>query len=241
MANGKNGSTQEVSFGKRRIQFGLEYRNRERLSISVHPDRTVTVLAPRGRSLDEVLSRVQKRAAWIAKQQAYFDQFHPFPPARRFVAGETHYYLGRQYRLKLLKSEENVVKLIGCYLRVYLPDRDDSATVERLMNDWYRDHAATIFARRLDACLDSAQSLNLARPPVTIRKMSKRWGSCTKSGTIILNTDLVKTPLHCIEYVIMHELCHIKIHDHSPRFYRLLTRCMPDWEARKKRLEQFIV
>jgi len=79
-----------------------------------------------------------------------------------------------------------------------------------------------------------------AAPTVTIRKMTRRWGSCTKRGTINLNTDLIKVPLTFIDYVIVHELCHLKVHNHSPAFYKLLTRSMPDWRQRKARLESFV-
>lgn len=237
----KNSEYHEVSFGKQRIPFSLEFRDRERLAISVHPDRTVSVVAPTGRSVDEVLGRVQKRAGWIVKQRMRFDKFHPLTPPRRFVSGETHLYLGRQYRLKLTKSEDSVVKLVGRYLLVQSPDRDDAGIVSQLLDGWYLDHARKVFARRLDACLEAARSLALPTPEVFVRKMSKRWGSCTKGGRILLNRELVKSPLHCVDYVIMHELCHLKIHDHSPRFYRLLSRCMPDWEKRKRRLESFVL
>jgi len=241
MTTKNNDRIHEVTFGKQRIPFELEFRDRERLAISVHPDCTVTVIAPNSRTLDEVLDRVQRRAAWIVKQRAHFDQFHPLTPPRRYVAGETHLYLGRQYRLKLVEDEVKVVKLVGRFFRVHLPDREETAKTRRLLDDWYRDHAKNIFARRLEICLESARSLAVSRPEIVVRKMTKRWGSCTKAGRILLNTELVKTPLYCIEYVIMHELCHLKVHNHSPEFYRLLTRCMPDWEKRKQRLESFVL
>jgi predicted metal-dependent hydrolase len=210
--------TYVVLFRGETIPFALEMRQRRRLSISVHPDRHVTVLAPAGCSLADVLARVQKRAAWITRQRAYFAQFHPLPHEKRYVSGETHLYLGRQYRLKIQSAAAESVKLTGSYLHVTMANRHDALQVKRLLDDWYRNHAKSIFHTRLLQCLDAAPSLRMPPPALIIRHMSRRWGSCTKAGNILLNLELVKTPLYCIEYVIMHELCHLRIHNHSPGY-----------------------
>jgi predicted metal-dependent hydrolase len=230
-----------IQFGGETIPFALEMRQRRRLSISVHPDRRVTVVAPEDCSLADVLARVQKRGAWITRQRAYFEQFHPLPHEKRYVSGETHLYLGRQYRLKIQNAATESVKLTGSYLHVAAANRHNSLLVQLLLDDWYRNHAKSIFHTRLLQCLDNAPSLRMPPPAIFIRRMSRRWGSCTKAGNILLNLDLVKTPLYCIEYVIMHELCHLRIHDHSPSYYRLLSRCLPDWEKRKTRLDSYVI
>jgi len=233
--------THAIEFGGETIPFVLEMRQRRRLSISVHPDRRVTVLAPAECSLADVLARVQKRAAWITRQRAYFEQFHPLPHEKRYVSGETHLYLGRQYRLKIQSAAAESVKLAGSYLLVATAHCHDATQVKQLLDDWYRNHAKGIFHTRLLQCLNDAPSLRMQPPAILIRRMSRRWGSCTKAGNILLNLDLVKTPLYCIEYVIMHELCHLRIHNHSPGYYRLLSRCMPDWEKRKTRLDSYVI
>jgi predicted metal-dependent hydrolase len=234
-------STYIIQFGGETIPFTLEMLQRRRLSISVHPDRRVTVLAPADCSLADVLARVQKRAAWITRQRAYFEQFHPLPHEKRYVSGETHLYLGRQYRLKIQSAAAESVKLAGSYLLVATANCHDAAQVKQLLDDWYRNHAKSIFHTRLLQCLDDAPSLRMQPPAILIRRMFRRWGSCTKAGNILLNLDLVKTPPYCIEYVIMHELCHLRIHNHSPGYYRLLSRCMPDWEKRKTRLDSYVI
>jgi len=233
--------TYVVQFGGETIPFTLEMRQRRQLSISVHPDRRVTVLAPVDCSLADVLARVHKRAAWITRQRTYFEQFHPLPHEKRYVSGETHLYLGRQYRLKIQNAAAESVKLMGSYLHVATAHCHDTLQVKWLLDDWYRNHASGIFHTRLLQCLDAAPSLRMPPPAIIIRRMSRRWGSCTKAGNILLNLDLVQTPLYCIEYVIMHELCHLRMHNHSPGYYRLLSRCMPDWEKRKRRLDSYVL
>ena len=231
-----------LSVGERQVPFRIDYRDRKSLLITVHPNLRLEVVAPKGSTQEQVLPRVQKRASWILRQLRYFEQYQPAQPSPRFVSGETILYLGRQYRLKVQQSSADSVKLIGRYLHVWTSERADSGRIQLQVEHWYREHADRIFANRIRLCLEKCVSLKLAeQPQLSIRKLTHRWGSCTKSGRVILNLDLIKAPIHCIDYVIVHELCHRQIHNHSSLFYRLLGRCMPDWEARKSRLESFVV
>ena len=111
-----------------------------------------------------------------------------------------------------------------------------------MLDAWYRAHAKALFPVRLAECLKICGRRDTAAEPLlTIRRMTHRWGSCTPKGRLLLNLDLILAPVTCIDYVIMHELCHLKIRDHNRAFYRLLSRIMPDWESRKERLEHLFV
>lgn len=224
------------------VAVALAFQARERLSISVHPDGTVTALAPVTRSLDEVLAHLNRRRSWIARQRRHFQKYQPLPAEKRYVPGETHLYLGRQYRLRVRCSEDASVRLLGRFFEVCVRAPKEPQIIAAAMQQWYRSHAERIFRDRMKACLQAASALKLhVDVSLRIRPMDRRWGSCSRAGLITLNTELVRMPLHCIDYVIMHELCHLSVHDHSPAFFRLLGRCMPDWRQRKERLDSLIV
>lgn len=237
--NGQPGGGYLLSYGGLEVPFQIEYRERKSLAITVHPDQRLEIVAPKGADLDRVLKRIEKRQPWILKQWRYFEQFKPALPQPRYVSGETCLYLGRQYRLKLHEAPSEEVKLIGRFLHIWTRDKAARDHKQQLVEEWYRSHAETLFLARMAMWLEKSSSLRVDEfPRLTIRRMRNRWGSCTKAGNILLNLDLVKTPIHCIDYVIVHELCHRIIHDHSPAYYRLLTRCLPDWQKRKERLEE---
>ncbi len=230
-----------VEYAGEHISVSLDFKERKRLSISVHPDGSVTAIAPADRSLDDVLAHLRGRRRWIAKQRRHFEQYQPLPEEKHYVSGETHWYLGRQYRLRIHRSDETAVKLRGRFFHVGVPTPKEPRAVADALNAWYRSHAERMFRDRLARCLQATASLRPSAVKLRIRPMKRRWGSCSSTGTITLNTDLVKTPLHCIDYVIMHELCHLRVPDHSPAFFRQLARWMPDWERRKERLEAVVL
>lgn len=106
-----------------------------------------------------------------------------------------------------------------------------------MLEGWYRQRAEKVFQERLDVCQARAKRESITATGLTIRKMKTRWGSCSKTGRILLNLELMQAPKECIDYVIMHELCHLKEHHHGPKFWQLLKKLMPDYESRKKRLD----
>lgn len=230
--------THSVSYGRETILFTLKLSNRKTLSIDVNPDLSVEVSAPQGKDLDLIKSKVHKRAPWILKQKDYFRGFLPTIPARQYVSGETHYYLGRQYRLKVIQADAEKVKLKGQYIYVFVADKTDRKRIESLFKSWLLAHARNRFQITLEKSWEKVRRHEITFPKLIIRKMSKRWGSCSSRGVIYLNIDLVKAPSHCIEYVIIHELCHLKHPNHSNSFFLMLNRIMPDWEKRKERLEK---
>jgi predicted metal-dependent hydrolase len=231
-------SQHEITNGDVQIEFRLRRSNRRTLGITVHPDLAVEVTAPRKIDLDLVKAKVRKRAGWIRRQQSFFRDFLPKTPPRCYVSGETHRYLGRQYRLKVVESDKREVKLRGRFIWVHTPRKDDRMGVRKLVESWYLARAKERFARSL---ADNALRLGarLSEPPkMQIRRMLKRWGSWTPQNGIWVNPELVKASATCIDYVLTHELCHAVHGHHGKAFYELLQQVMPDWQERKARLER---
>jgi predicted metal-dependent hydrolase len=227
---------QEIVFGTETIVYEIRFLpTRRTLGIEVHPDLSVVVRAPADCDLDTIQARVGKRAPWISKQLSHFQRYSPRTPARQYVSGETHLYLGRQYRLKVVAGESASVKMNRGYLVLTLPGKADPDRVKALLHRWYLDHARQVFIDVLDEFLPRFKGHQ--QPRLIVRAMQSRWGSLSRAGTMTLNANLVRAPRACIEYVAAHELCHLKHRDHDASFFRLLGQVMPDWEKRKQRLE----
>jgi predicted metal-dependent hydrolase len=227
-----------VRWGSTAIPYRYRFSRTKTLAISVWPSLAVEVTAPKGTSVERIRAKVSKRGAWILRAWREFERFHPLQPPRKFVPGETHRYLGRQYRLRAFAGPVEAVALRRGCLEVTVPRRPTASTLTRIANAWYADRAEEVLRERLTACHRLAAIEGVPLPKLAIRRMVRRWGSCTPTGRVILNPELVQAPKECIDYVIMHELCHLAERNHSPRFWRLLGRLMPDWEDRRERLNR---
>lgn len=233
----KSKNEQSIQFGSKTITFDLQYQARKSLGITVYPDREVLVKAPLDAPFEKILAKVRKRAPWILKQQSYFLSFEPLTPPRRYVSGESHLYMGRQYRLKIYSSSKEEVKLKRGFLEVYTSDKSHAKS---LVQAWYKKRALQKFPEIAEKWIVQFQKHGVSPSDLVIKWMHKRWGSCTPRGKIILNIELMKAPKGCIEYVVAHELCHLIHHNHSAAFFELQTKEMPDWAKWKDRLERIM-
>ena len=203
----------------------------------MHHDSSVQVDAPENASLSEITAAVKKRIRWIATHVEQAESAKRNVLKRDYVSGETHFFLGKQYVLKVFvrKRKLESVKLLRGKLEIVTrsPEPD---YVKSLLDAWYLEKANKLLSKRLEAITDEIHWVK-NQPPLKMRAMKKQWGSCSPKGVISLNPMLIKAPRECVDYVIAHELCHLKEHNHSKKYYRLLERTFPEWKATKARLD----
>jgi predicted metal-dependent hydrolase len=233
-------STYSVVYGEGEIPFQLAFSKRKSLEISVHPDKSVFVKAPEGTEQQTIEDKIRKRARWIKKQINYFDQFDPRTPSRKYVGGESHLYLGKKYRLKIELQSKNCIRLKAGFFMVS-SESGKPEHIEPLLKGWYREKSEFHLNKIFSECWEKFKREDLDKPTIKIMMLKKRWGSLSKNKKLTLNVDLIKAPKECIEYVIIHELCHLIHHNHSPDFFRLLERSLPDWVKRKHKLEMALI
>ncbi|MGV0820926.1 M48 family metallopeptidase [Martelella sp. AMO21009] len=227
----------EICWGERRVTAELTRTVRRALRIDVRPTGEVTVFAPVGERIEEIRTRAHRKGAWIFAQIDTIAQRPKVTPERRYISGETHLLLGRQYRLSVEESDDPHVRIDGGRLVIAARTPDDPPHCRRLLQAFYRLRAREVFRQRFDIVLEPFVRRGLRRPSLVIRPMAKRWGSYTPSGRVVLNIDLVRASPRLIDYVICHELAHAFYPDHGDGWRELLKTVMPDWEERKEVLE----
>jgi predicted metal-dependent hydrolase len=229
--------------GAEPVRYEVRRSNRRRtLSVEVHPDSRIVVRVPERCAAGTVASWVRSRARWIERQLERLRRRGPAAPPLRYVNGEAHRYLGSRYPLKIVQGRPESIALADAQLVVALAGGGpDPQAVSALLRAWYLERAQAVYR----AILEERHAVFFAMrghalPALVVKAMKRRWGSLSTRGRMALSVDLIRTPLRCIELVIVHELCHLEHQNHGVKFYRLLERAMPDWRERKRELEDFL-
>ncbi len=228
-----------LEYGTEVITIAVIRRAVKNITIKVHPDLTVTISANESITIEELRSFADKKIHWIYKKLKGFENYLPIKDNKSYVSGESILYLGKQYRLKVVESESDLVKWYRGYIYIMTRRPKDFDFKRKLFQKWLRSRVELVTKSILDSSIESLSRYGIKKPRIKFRQMKSRWGSyIIANNTITINTNLIRTSKICIEYVIMHELIHVIYPNHSKEFYNLLTLQMPDWRLRKNMLDE---
>jgi predicted metal-dependent hydrolase len=233
----RTSSLHSLRRGDHTISFELVRSDRRTLGLSVGRDGGVVARAPRRAREADILRWVAGHAAWILRRQRTAAEYARQNPPRFFVNGETHLFLGREYRLTIGRGAAERVRLGDGELLVTVDGDASPERVEELLDAWYLRRARRRFNERLDACWATFPAGGRPRPALRVRRMRSRWGSMSPRGSMSLRVDLIRAPEVCLDYVIVHELCHLLHPHHGREFWALVEQIVPDWKERRRRLE----
>lgn len=212
---------------------------RRTISLVIKRDGALEVRAPSRAPRKTIDQFVASKASWVARTRAKIARERPPSAPKVFVDGEMHLYLGKSYPLCLTKTGQRGAVLRDNRIHVCVADPSNGEAVRDALARWYARQAKLVFADRFRARMPDAKRIAPDKSPtLAIRQMKRTWGNCRTSGRITLNRDLIKAPMDCLDYVIAHEVCHLKHMNHSKAFYALQESLVPDWRARKAELER---
>jgi len=222
------------------IEFTVKYSRRRTLGISVQPDSSVIVRAPYLTSFRTIKRIIQEKSGWIIKHRDSYRQKDHIKRNRLYKSGEFHLFRGNEYVLLIEKSKKPYIRFLIGTIIVGLEKTDDELAIKRLLYKGYKAESLNLFPELLDKMLKTHEDQTFKPTGLTIRSMKSRWGSCSNKGVITLSTELIKLDNRFIEYVIIHELCHLKHHNHGAEYYKFLTQLYPDWKQVRKELRRVI-
>lgn len=228
--------TYNFCYGDNEYQYHLIYEERKTIRLTIYPNLKIVIYAPLDHPKEKIEAFLKRKYLWITKQIKDLKRLQRDNSDREYISGASVLYLGRQYKLVIKKSKQDLVRFESGKIIVETTDKvDNSIRNKELLDEWYTERAKAIFKSRYKQMLKKFNYDFI--PDLSLRKMQKRWGSFLTKKKVLLNPELIKASKECIDYVIIHELCHMKHQDHSKAYYRFLSSKCPNWKAVKDQLE----
>ena len=221
------------------IEIQVTKKKIKNLHLSVMPPNgSVKISAPIEVSDDAIIAFASSRLGWIKAQIATFEN-HERESKREYVSGESFYLFGRRYLLNVIHTNKNKIEIQNDRIILGLKKNTTNDQKINFVTNWYRNE----LRKELKKLLEIWQTRTRLIPESwQIKDMKTKWGSCTKNkGKLWFNLQLAKKPIDCIEYVVLHELIHLKVEKHNKEFKNLMQQYMPNWQERKSTLNNFIL
>jgi predicted metal-dependent hydrolase len=223
-------------YGTERIEFDVIFRKRKTLSIEVEAPSVITVIAPEGRTEEEILQSVKTKSKWIVQKLFEIREIEYRKYDKQYINGEAFLYMGRNYSLQIILDEKvrlPETKLSRGKLCVTSYSKEE-AVIKKAIENWYWDKAKEKVKERVKYY----QSQFDVKPKrIMIKDQLKRWGSCTKDQQLFFNWKCIMAPSPVLDYIVVHEMCHMVYMNHSKEFWGLLKRVLPAYEQWKEWLK----
>lgn len=222
------------------IMYTVQYSRRRTLGIGVCPDKGVVVRVPVGTSRKVIDEIINEKSDWIRKAQKYHSSLTRLDQNSRFGDGESILYRGEENLLRVIPSDKYYIRRSNHTIEVGITGKHNPQLIKTMLESWYKVVAVPILTELFHKTLSEYKEFAFSPSGFSVRKMKKRWGSCTSKGKIAISYDLVRLDPVFARYVILHELCHLRHHNHGQGFYNLLSDIYPDWRAVREKLKQII-
>ena len=219
-------------YGDHQFEYFLINEDRKTLRLTVFPNLKIVLYCPKNYPEEKIIKFLNRKFIWLQKQIKDLKRFQSKNKAREYISGESFLYLGRQYKLIVKKSNKDMVRFEKGKI---ILETNNKKKNKNILEKWYLERADKVFKERYKIVLKRF-NYNFT-PDIAIRKMEKRWGSFLAKKKVLLNPELIKASKECIDYVITHELCHMKHQNHSSAYYRFLASKCNNWKAIKEQLE----
>lgn len=221
------------------INYSITYSKRKTLSLNVNKNLNVIVKAPTFVNQEFIHNFVLSKSSWISKKLEYFNNLKLEKERQKEINNNKVYWLGNFYDIKIYSENLDKVTLYNNFINVYTDTIDNELHVKHLIDNWHWTESTKIFKEISEKYFKNFAQYKLKNPIIVTASMKGKWGQCDSHGVIKLNKELTKSPIECVEYVIVHELCHLLVKNHGKNFYELMNIHYPNWRNARKSLRKF--
>ncbi|MTI71433.1 MAG: M48 family metallopeptidase [Firmicutes bacterium] len=228
----------KFQYGTKTIEFEVEYRDRKTLEIGIEPPDNIKVVAPKAATEEDILKVVKSKAKWIIQKLFEFKDVEYKKREKEYVNGESFMYLGRNYSLQIIINEKvNEAKAKLYQGKFYIEtNTKEQCKLQQAMEEWYRQKTLEKVTDRINYY---KPYFTVTPNSIKVKEQKKRWASCTSNNDLYFNWRCSMAPSNVLDYIVAHEMCHMKYLNHSREFWNLMERIMPDYKERKEWLKNY--
>lgn len=230
-----------VIIGEIVVEYYLDKKKIKNINIRIKPDGTIYLSCPIKMKSEEAEKFLIQKSDWILKQQTKLSLYNEQKEKCEFKDGGKVYFLGKLYYLKIIPHKSNEVEISNMNITIYIKEKyiQNIEYVKKYYNKWLKEKSFEIYNELVEKYQRQMSMYVKSFPQIEVKLLKTRWGSCMPSkNKVTFNLSLVKTPIECVEYVVVHELAHFKYQNHSKKFYNLVEQYIPDWKERRKILNK---